>query len=252
VRIVDDLERGPAKLRIAQTATPPTPAMNLSKRCFLAVSLACFAGIADAGEPGVAVPARTLLENLRKGGHIVYFRHTKTLPEHEHEARMRREGRWRVEDCATQRNLSEAGLSEADDQRYWVVKFGIPFGKVYSSSACRARVHAEKVAARAVEFTTVLTPSRSVEKGLMLRRMLNTPPAPGTNTFMFAHGGILWNATDYDSEESETFVFRPAAGDKPPILVASIKTEDWARLARGEACCAPRAYWGGSGAPPVD
>ena len=98
----------------------------------------------------------------------------------------------------------------------------------------------------------MLTPNRSAEKGLVLRKMLNTTPAPGTNTFMFAHGGILWNATDYDSVESETFVFSPATGDKPPILLASIKIADWERLARGEACCAPRAYWRGTGAPPVD
>jgi len=225
--------------------------MNLSMRCFIQALLACLAGLANANEPGVAVSGKTLLENLQKGGFIVYFRHTKTLPEHEHEARMRHEGKWRVEDCATQRNLSEAGINEANDQRDWVARFGIPFGKVYSSSACRARIHAERVAARSIEFTDVLTPSRSAEKGLVLRKMLNTAPAPGTNTFMFAHGGILWNATDYDSVESETFVFSPAVGDKPPILVASIKIADWALLTRGEPCCAPRAYWRGTGAPPV-
>ena len=165
---------------------------------------------------------------------------------------MRREGKWRAQDCTTQRNLSPAGINEANDQHDWVARFGIPFGKVYSSSACRARIHAERVAARTIEFTDVLTPSRSAEKGLVLRKMLNTAPAPGTNTFMFAHGGILWNATDYDSVESETFVFSPAVGDKPPILLASIKFADWALLARGEPCCAPRAYWRGTGAPPVD
>ena len=225
--------------------------MNISARFLFPLLLAGMAGLANAVEPGVAVSGKALLEDLRKGGYIVYFRHTKTLPEHEHEARMRREGKWRVEDCSTQRNLSEAGINEANDQRDWVAKFGIPFGRVYSSSACRARIHAERVA-RGIEFLEVLTPSRSAEKGLALRKMLNTAPAPGTNTFMFAHGGILWNATDYDSVESETFVFRPAAADKPPILVASIKIADWAQLARGEACCAPRAYWRGTGAPPVD
>lgn len=225
--------------------------MNLSTRSLFALLLACLGGLANAVEPGVAVSGKTLLEDLRKGGYIVYFRHTKTLPEHEHEARMRREGKWRVEDCSTQRNLSEAGINEANDQRDWVAKFGIPFGRVYSSSACRARIHAERVA-HGIEFSDVLTPSRSAEKGLVLRKMLGTAPAPGTNTFMFAHGGILWNATDYDSVESETFVFRPAAADTPPILVASIKIADWALLARGEACCAPRAYWRGTGAPPVD
>lgn len=225
--------------------------LNLSLRCFIPALLVCLAGLASAAEPGIAVSGKTLLENLRKGGYIVYFRHTKTLPEHEHEARMRREGKWLAEDFSTQRNLSEAGINEANEQRDWVARLGIPFGRVYSSSACPARIHAERVA-QGVEFLDVLTPNRSAEKGLVLRKMLNTTPAPGTNTFMFAHGGILWNATDYDSVESETFVFSPATGDKPPILLASIKIADWERLARGEACCAPRAYWRGTGAPPVD
>ena len=225
--------------------------MNLCPRDLVLLLLAGLAGWANAADQGVAVSGKALLEDLRKGGYIVYFRHTKTLPEHEHEARMRREGKWRLEDCSTQRNLSEAGINEANDQRDWVARLGIPFGRVYSSSACRARIHAERVA-RGIEFLDVLTPSRSAEKGLVLRKMLNTAPAPGTNTFMFAHGGILWNATDYDSVESETFVFRPAAADQPPILVASIKIADWASLAHGEACCAPRAYWRGKGEPPVD
>ncbi|MFN0159995.1 MAG: hypothetical protein ACKVQQ_02125 [Burkholderiales bacterium] len=225
--------------------------MHLSTRFLFPLLLAFLGGPANATEPGVPISGKVLLDELRKGGYIVYFRHTKTLPQHEHEARMRREGKWRAEDCSTQRNLSEEGIAEANEQRDWVAKFGIPYGRVYSSSACRARIHAERVA-RGIELVDVLTPLRSPEKGLLLRRMLNTAPAPGTNTFMFAHGGILWNATDYDSVESETFVFRPAAPDKPPILVASIKIADWDLLARGEACCAPRAYWRGTGAPPVD
>ncbi|MBL8378658.1 MAG: hypothetical protein JNM79_12365 [Burkholderiales bacterium] len=225
--------------------------MTLTIRFLLPLLLACLAGLANATEPGVPISGKALIDELRKGGYIVYFRHTKTLPQHEHEARMWREGRWRAEDCSTQRNLSEAGLAEANDQRDWIAMFRIPFGRVYASSACRARIHAERVA-RGAELIDVLTPPRSREKGLTLRAMLNTAPAPGTNTFMFAHGGILWNATDYDSVESETFVFRPAAPDRPPTLVASIKFEDWARLARGEACCAPRAFWSGTGEPPTE
>lgn len=225
--------------------------MRLTTRLILPLLLASLAGLANAAEPGVPISGKALLDELRKGGYIVYFRHTKTLPQHEHEARMRREGRWLAEDCSTQRNLSDAGIAEANDQRDWVAKFGIPFGRAYSSSACRARIHAERVA-RGIELSDILTPPRTPEKALALRAMLNSAPAPGTNTFMFAHCGILWGATDYDSVESETFIFRPAAPDKPPTLLASIKMEDWALLARGEACCAPRAFWRGTGAPPVD
>lgn len=69
---------------------------------------------------------------------------------------------------------------------------------------------------------------------------------------MFAHGGILWNAANYASEESETFVFRPSVDDKPPELIVTIKIGEWDLLARGNLCCAPRAYWSGKGEPPVD
>jgi hypothetical protein len=217
---------------------------------FAALAL-CLASHGLAAEPGVAVSGQTLLDNLRKGGYVVYFRHTKTLPEHEHEANMRREGKWNLDDCATQRNLSPAGIEEAQRQRDWIVKLGIPFDKVYSSRACRTRIHAQAVS-KQFEFLEALTPMRSREKGLVVRQMLNTAPAPGTNTFLFAHGGILWNATDYDSEESETFVFRPSSPDKPPQLVASIKISDWALIAGGAPCCAPRPYWKGNGEPPVD
>ena len=215
------------------------------------IGLFLHVAIIHAADPGIAVSGKTLLEELRKGGYIVYFRHTKTLPEHAHEAQMRRDGKWHVDYCATQRNLSEAGYREAMHQRHRIAQLGIPYAKVYASQACRARIHAQWVA-HGIEFLEALTPVRSREKGLLLRKMLNTPPAPGANTFMFAHGGILWNATDYASEESETFVFRPSVGDQPPELIATIKIGEWDLLARGNLCCAPRAYWSGKGEPPVD
>jgi hypothetical protein len=83
---------------------------------------------------------------------------------------------------------------------------------------------------------------RNAEKAKALLALFATPPAPGTNTFFFAHGGILWQATDYDSEEAETFVFKPGS---PPTLVAAIKMRDWDALAaqRGP-CCAPRSLLG--------
>lgn len=209
------------------------------------------AGVAAAAGPGVPVSGKELIDALRQGGYVVYFRHTKTLPEHAHEAQMRRDGKWRLEDCSTQRNLSEAGYLEARLQREMIRKLGIPWGKVYSSASCRTHIHAGWVADQ-YELNEALTPLRSREKGLIVRRMLNTLPSPGTNTFMFAHGGILWNATDYDSVESETFVFRPSPDGQPPQLLAAIRIEDWEKLARGESCCAPRPYWRGKGEPPVD
>lgn len=91
---------------------------------------------------------------------------------------------------------------------------------------------------------------RDPAKALALRAMLDTAPAPGANTFLFAHGGILWQATDYDSGESETFVFQPTPGQGRARLVASIRMEKWDLIAASKPCCAPRGFWGGANVPP--
>ena len=212
----------------------------------MAFAAAAFAAHA---EPNVPLDGARLAAELKKGGYVVYFRHTATLPEHEHEAKHRREGTHRLEDCATQRNLSELGYLQARTQADWVARLGIPMGEVFASRYCRTRIHAAFFTA-ALSFSDPITPVRNPEKAAALKRMLATPPAPGTNTFVFAHGGILWQATDYDSVEAETFVFRP--GPKGAELVATIKMHEWSALAAGGPCCAPRPFWSGQGTPPVE
>jgi hypothetical protein len=196
---------------------------------------------------GAKVDASVLLAELRQGGLVVYFRHTKTLRQHDHEARMRAAGTLDPDKCETQRNLSEEGFVEAQRQAEAVKRLAIPVGRVYSSRYCRAWQHAAYFASR-LEYSEAATPDRNAEKAAALQVMLNTPPVPGTNTFIFGHGGVLWQATDFDSIESETFVFRPAKAGRAQ-LVASIRMEEWDDLLAGRACCAPRAFWVGK--PPA-
>jgi hypothetical protein len=224
--------------------------MRAPSAAFLASFLATVfaAGCAQA-QPGAgaSVDAKTLVAELQRGGFVVFLRHTRTLPEHAHEARMRAAGALDVAKCETQRNLSEAGVLEAKRQAELVRELGIPVGKVYASRYCRAYQHAAQFTPD-YEFSEPVTPVRDPEKAAALRTMLNSPPAPGTNTFIFAHGGILWQATDYDSVESETFVFRPTPGGRAE-LVAAIRMEEWVDLVAGRPCCAPRPFWRGKVAP---
>jgi hypothetical protein len=212
----------------------------------LACVLAGPAAYAQSGA-GVKVEADALLTELRRGGLVVYFRHTQTLREHDHEARMRESGRLDPDRCETQRNLSEAGLDEARRQAEYVRRLGIPMGRVVSSRYCRAWQHARYFTTR-YELSEPLTPDRNEEKAVALRVLLETPPAPGSNTFLFGHGGVLWQATDFDSVESETFVFRPT-GNGRAQLVAAIRMAEWDDLLAGRACCAPRPWW--TGKPPA-
>jgi hypothetical protein len=217
--------------------------------CTLVVAAALAAGAAHARPAaGVKVDSQALVAELQRGGFVVYFRHTRTLPEHQHEARMRAAGSLDLARCDTQRNLSEAGALEAKRQAELVRSLRIPVGKVYASRYCRAHQHAARFTP-AYEFSDPVTPVRDADKAAALRVMLNTPPTPGANTFIFAHGGILWQATDFDSVESETFVFRPVPGGRAE-LVAAIRMEEWDDLVAGRPCCAPRPFWRGKDAPP--
>ena len=211
----------------------------------LALSLA-LASPAWAADPA-PVDAGWLVQELERGGYLVFFRHTSTYREDvEMEARNVAAGRLSLDDCATQRNLNERGVAEARRQASIVAQLAIPAGKVHASRYCRARDHVRWFTAD-VTPNDALTPVRNAAKAKELLALLATPPSPGTNTFYFAHGGILWQATDYDSEEAETFVFKPGS---PPTLVAAIKMRDWDALAaRRGTCCAPRAFWGGGPAP---
>ena len=214
-------------------------------RALLAASLA-LASSAFAADPA-PVDAGWLVQELRRGGYLVFFRHTSTYREEvEMESRNVAAGKLALDDCATQRNLNERGVAEARKQSTIVASLGIPAGTVYASRYCRARDHVRWFTAD-VTPNDALTPVRNAEKAKALLALFAAPPAPGTNTFYFAHGGILWQATDYDSEEAETFVFKPGS---PPTLVAAIKMRDWDALAaqRGP-CCAPRGFWGGGPAP---
>jgi len=219
---------------------------NLLRQLAIGALLALAVAAAHAAQPPT-VDAGWLVDELRRGGYLVYFRHTTTYREDiEREARNVKMGVLSVEDCATQRNLNERGVREAARQAALVRELGIPFAMAYASRYCRVRDHVRWFT-EAVTFIEPLTPSRNADKARALRQLLATPPQPGTNTFFFAHGGILWQATDYDSEESETFVFRAGS---PPTLVAAIKMRDWdALIAKRGTCCAPRDYWGGAGAP---
>lgn len=205
-----------------------------------------------AREPGRLEPVdgRWLSDELARGGYVIYFRHTSTHRDQiPFEREMMTSGRLDAARCETQRNLDERGLREARLQADAIERLRWARGPVTSSRFCRAWQHARIVGGPVDTWSDTLTPPRDRGKVAELRHLLARAPAPGTNAWLFAHGGVLWGATDYDSVESETFVFRPQA-DGRARLVASIRIDEWEALLAGRRCCAPRDYWKGDGTPP--
>ena len=66
----------------------------------------------------------------------------------------------------------------------------------------------------------------------MLRRMVATPPKPGTNTILITHKPNIIDALGkdwFDVREGEASIFRPEHGRS--TLIARVQMTDWSRIA---------------------
>jgi broad specificity phosphatase PhoE len=94
----------------------------------IGVALTCAASPGRAADLG----AEELWERLRRGGHVVLVRHAAAPGNYDPPG-------FRLDDCSTQRNLSEAGREQARRLGQVVRERGVQIGGVRSSRWCRAR-----------------------------------------------------------------------------------------------------------------
>ena len=128
--------------------------------------------------------AEALIQALQQGGFVIYFRHAAT------DVTQTDSSTANFQDCSTQRNLNPQGRADALAIGEAILTLGIPIGQVHSSAYCRARDTAMLAFGQA-EITQDLTgfPTDQTEQRIAaLREMLSTPPIPGTNTILVAHG----------------------------------------------------------------
>ena len=148
--------------------------MRLPRR---ALPLVALAAPALAAEP-------EWLPALRRGGFVLYMRHAITD--------RRQADTGRLGDRAGQRNLSAAGIAQAEAVSAAFARLGIPLDRVRSSPVFRAADTAAIMArGRAVDVTMELVAddyTADVPAAIStLRRALATPPAAGTNTLLVGH-----------------------------------------------------------------
>ncbi|HEY1439122.1 MAG TPA: histidine phosphatase family protein, partial [Casimicrobiaceae bacterium] len=122
-------------------------ATNMPRRRWMVGALAlCFAAalpaIAAEAPPG-SLTGAALLQTLRSGGLILYFRHTSTDFGQNDDAMSG------YEDCARQRNLTDGGRDEARRIGGAIKRLNIPIGDVLASPFCRTRETAQLIFGRA-------------------------------------------------------------------------------------------------------
>ncbi len=188
--------------------TPEAPAFRLVAQ----VDAEEWAALATAPATPVAgaeLPGAELLAVLREGGYVIYFRHAIT------DFAQTDSDLSDLSNCATQRNLTEEGRAQALLIGESIGALAIPIGEVLSSELCRARQTAELAFGRATltpdlsSYGTAGSETEELRRIEALRRLLATPPAPGTNTVLVGHQFNIGDAAGISLAEGEAAVFLP-------------------------------------------
>ena len=179
--------------------------------------------------PGTRLTGEALVEALRRGGFVIYFRHAAT------DFSITDTDRQNLENCATQRNLSEVGREDARAIGAAFRRLAVPVGPVLASRYCRTRETAELAFGRA-ETTRDLVSTASArdetERATLvatLRALLAAAPPPATNTILVGHDFNIRAATELGIAEGEAAIFLPHR-DGTFSLVARVTAAGWLDL----------------------
>ena len=209
-------------------------------RAVASTTLALLLVFALSSEPEAAEEAtptltdETLVLALRGGGYNLYFRHVATdWSQHDD---VREAGDWLSCDSSRMRQLSAAGREAAMAIGKAIRSLGIPVGKVLASPYCRTLETARLMRLGPVEPTTAVMNLRSAEyfggRAAIVataQALLATPPEPGTNTVIVAHGNVAQAATPVYPGEGDGIVFQPD-GAGGFHYIGQITPADWSRI----------------------
>jgi phosphohistidine phosphatase SixA len=172
----------------------------------LAVALAVAVAPGAAADVDLDLGAEALWERLRRGGLVVLIRHAAAPGTYDPPG-------FRVEDCATQRNLSDAGREQARRLGQAVRGRGVHVGQVRSSRWCRARDTAalafgpHQTWAELDSF--VGADRREVDRrGARIREAIAAWSGPGT-LVLVTHQFVISELTGRGAGEGELIVVEP-------------------------------------------
>jgi len=183
-----------------------------------------------AGQPtgAGALHGTDLLTALRGGGFILYIRHADT-DHSQNDTRMRS-----VEDCASQRNLTDRGRDHARAIGEAIRALGIPIGPVLASPLCRT-VETAVLAFGAAERAPAAreagpAPPGSPERFAALRSLLSTAPPKSKNTVIVGHAYPFYSLVGGQFlDEGQAAVVQPSGAGFE--VVARVSLKEWRELA---------------------
>ena len=164
--------------------------------------------------PGAAEAREPLWALLKGGAQVVLIRHAITTPGVGDPAG------FKLEDCATQRNLTEAGRVDARRLGEAFRARGVPVGRVLSSPWCRC-LETARLAFGKAESSTPLSnlygrPDASVPQVRQLEALIGAwrPEGEGGNLVLVSHGSTILALTGVSLAPAEMVVVTPRPGEK--------------------------------------
>ena len=162
------------------------------------------------GVSSVASADETLWNLLRGGGQVLFIRHASTVP-----GVGDPEG-FRLDECATQRNLSGEGRAEARSLGALMRRQNIPIQGIVSSPWCRCVETAQLAFGRVDEQWTALSNlfGRSPNAEAQVRAMRPRIAAfrGKGNLVLVSHGSTALALTGVSPQQAEVIVLTPAPG----------------------------------------
>ena len=208
---------------------------TLSRRAATALAVfACLpAGISTAVPQTAMADDQALAKALRAGGLVLLVRHGATFADQADTDPLN------FDNIAAQRNLNDEGKALAKAFGDALRQAGVPIGAVYTSKYNRAYETAVLAGFANIEKTADLTegglvvsPNENARRAAALRKLIATPPKPGTDTVLVTHQPNIIAALGkdwFDVKEGEASIFRP--GDGSYELVARVQMSVWPRIA---------------------
>jgi Histidine phosphatase superfamily (branch 1) len=176
----------------------------------------------SAPAPQAALQGARLLAALKRGGYVLYFRHTATDFSKNDSAMTG------YDDCANQRLLSAQGQRDATHIGQRIRALRLPVGEALASPYCRTMEHARLMLKK-------VTPSPEVREAQGgdyggLKRLLAAPVPIGSNRWIVGHGmPFRAVAGPPHLAEGEAVVIEP--GTTRWTVVARLSVDDWKELA---------------------
>jgi len=181
------------------------------------------------------VPATAqLLQQLQSGGYTLYLRHGPT-----NNSIADRVPAVDLNDCGTQRPLTEAGQALMAKVGQWMRQARIPVGEFRVSPLCRAKDSAAAAfPQRTPEVDPLLmyvanfTPDQKAPVIAHTRHLLSAPVAAGENRLLLAHAPNLMELLGYFPKEGTLVVLQPRGEGAGFDYVASVAPDAWPAIVK--------------------